>query len=79
MRYPHGDGSPDRHKAELYDVQGDSEERHNLIEEPALARKVRELQGELARLMEASGLTPEKDKMPLDEGVKKELPDAKIR
>lgn len=79
MRYPHGDGSPDRHKAELYDVQSDPEERHNLIEEPAFAGKVQALQSELARLMAASGLTPEKDKMPLDEGVKKELPDAKIR
>jgi N-acetylglucosamine-6-sulfatase len=79
MRYPHGDGSPDRHTAELYDVLGDPEQRHNLIEEPALAGKVRELQSELAALMEKSGLTPEKDKMPIDEGVKKELPDAKIR
>jgi hypothetical protein len=40
---------------------------------------VKELQGELARLMRETGLTPEVDKMPLDEGIKKELPDQKIR
>lgn len=79
MHYPPGDGSPDKHKAELYDVQADPEERHNLVDEPALTGKVRELQTQLTALMEKSGLTAEKDKMPLDEGVKKELPDAKIR
>jgi N-acetylglucosamine-6-sulfatase len=29
--------------------------------------------------MRETGLTPETDKMPLDEGIKKELPDQKIR
>jgi N-acetylglucosamine-6-sulfatase len=29
--------------------------------------------------MRATGLTAANDKMPLDEGIKKELPDAKIR
>jgi hypothetical protein len=29
--------------------------------------------------MVEGGLTPERDRMPLDEGVKKELPDQKIR
>ena len=32
-----------------------------------------------ARLMAATGLTAETDRMPLDEGIKKELPDQKIR
>ena len=32
-----------------------------------------------ATLLAAEGLTPDRDKMPLDEGVKSELPDAKIR
>jgi N-acetylglucosamine-6-sulfatase len=29
--------------------------------------------------MTATGLTPETDRMPIDEGIKKELPDQKIR
>jgi hypothetical protein len=29
--------------------------------------------------MAETGLTPETDKMPIDEGIKQELPDAKIR
>ena len=79
VHYPHGDGRPDRHKAELYNVEFDPEERHNLIDRPKYAAVVKELQGELARLMREAGLTPEADKMPLDEGIKKELPDQKIR
>jgi hypothetical protein len=35
------------------------------------------LQAELARQIEASGGLP--DKMPLDEGIKTQLPDQKIR
>ena len=34
IHYPHGDGSPDRHMAELYDVKNDPDERHNLIGDP---------------------------------------------
>jgi N-acetylglucosamine-6-sulfatase len=79
MHYPHGDGSPDKHLAELYNVKNDPEERRNLIKDPAVAPKVAELQAELSRLMTETGLTLENDKMPLDEGIKKELPDAKIR
>ncbi len=79
MRYPHGDGSPDRHMAELYNVQEDPEERQNLIDDPRHARVVQEMQQELVRSLAAVGLTPENDKMPLDEGIKSELPDEKIR
>jgi arylsulfatase A-like enzyme len=79
MRYPHGDGSPDRHMAELYDLKNDPEERRNLIKDPKLAGKVKELQAELTKLMKATALTAANDKMPLDEGIKKELPDQKIR
>ena len=79
MRYPHGDGSPDRHMAELYHIQDDPEERHNLIADPKHAAKVAELQALLAKLMSGSGLTPANDRMPLDAGIGKELPDAKIR
>jgi N-acetylglucosamine-6-sulfatase len=78
IRYPHGDGGPDRHKAELYDLQADPGERRNLIgaEPPS---RVEELAAELARLMAATGLTPDADPMPVDAGIKKELPDQKIR
>ena len=79
IRYPHGDGSPDRHMAELYNVKADPTERANLIADPKHAGKIAELKSQLAKLMAESGLTPQKDKMPLDEGIKKELPDAKIR
>ncbi len=79
IHYPHGDGSPDRHMAELYNIEFDPEERHNLIANPKYAGVVRELKGELTRLMKTAGLTPATDKMPLDAGIKQELPDAKIR
>ena len=79
IHYPHGDGGPDRHMAELYDLAGDPGERVNLIGRPASSTVVAELNEELTRLMLASGLTRSTDKMPLDEGVKKELPDQKIR
>jgi N-acetylglucosamine-6-sulfatase len=79
MHYPHGDGRPDRHMAELYNIEFDPEERHNLIENPKYASVLKDLRRELERLMKATGLTSANDTMPLDEGIKKELPDAKIR
>lgn len=79
IHYPHGDGSPDRHMAELYDLNNDPEETTNLINDPKSAAKLAELKAELTRLMQLTGLTEQTDKMPIDEGVKSELPDAKIR
>jgi N-acetylglucosamine-6-sulfatase len=79
IHYPHGDGGPDRHLAELYNIEFDPLERQNLIDNPKYARVVKELKKELARLMAQTGLTPKTDRMPLDEGIKKELPDQKIR
>ncbi len=79
IHYPHGDGSPDRHLAELYDMQADPEERKNLINDPGQSQQVVALQSELDRLMRATGLTPETDKMPIDEGIQQVLPDQKIR
>ena len=78
-RSPHGDGSPDRHRAELYNIEFDPEERHNLIDVPKYANVLKEMQAELLRVMAEVGLTPETDKLPLDEGIKSELPDLKIR
>ncbi len=77
VRYPHGDGGPDRHMAELYDLKNDPGERNNLIDSPAHKKTIARLQAELNRLMKATGALP--DKMPLDEGVKKELPEESIR
>ena len=37
IHYPHGDGSADRHLAELYDLQADPDERKNLVADPAQA------------------------------------------
>lgn len=79
IHYPHGDSKPDRHMAELYHLTDDPEETTNLINKPELAPKIAELKAELANLMLATGLDAKTDKMPIDEGVKSELPDAKIR
>ena len=43
------------------------------------AATLQRLQAELAQLMAATGLTPQADKMPLDEGIKNELPAQGIR
>lgn len=77
IRYPHGDGSPDRHKAELYDLKADPGEERNLIDDPSMAGVAAQLRAELDRLIRAAGVT--EDRMPLDEGIKAELPDQKIR
>jgi hypothetical protein len=65
--------------AELYDVKHDPEERTNLIADVARAPLVRQLQAELAKLMEETGISPGQDQMPLDKGIGVELPDQKIR
>jgi N-acetylglucosamine-6-sulfatase len=77
IRYPAGGGAPDRHSAELFDLAADPEESRNLVGDPALAPVVKRMQAELARLLEETGAAP--DVVPVDEGVKKTLPDAKIR
>jgi N-acetylglucosamine-6-sulfatase len=79
IRYPHGDGGPDRHLAELYNLQADPDERVNLIADPASAAVLDRLRTELARLMAETGLTADTDRMPLDAGISKALPDQKIR
>jgi arylsulfatase A-like enzyme len=77
IRYPHGDGGPDRHMAELYDIQNDPEETTNLIESAENQELIADLQQQLAALMREHGI--HKDTMPLDEGVKSELPAEEIR
>ena len=79
VRYPHGDGSPDRHRPEMYDLANDPGELVNLAAAPAHAATRADLEQRLAAILEAHGLGPGNDPMPLDEGIKTELPDAKIR
>jgi N-acetylglucosamine-6-sulfatase len=79
MRYPHGDGSRDRHLDELYHLKSDPLETRNLARNPQHAATRTKLAAELSALLAAEGLTPDKDRMPLDEGIKTELPDQKIR
>jgi N-acetylglucosamine-6-sulfatase len=75
IRYPHGDGSPDRHKAELYDLQADPDELTNLIDRPEQAERVAALAQELDKRSREIG----RDTMPLDLGIKQGLPDQAIR
>ncbi|TWT98686.1 sulfatase family protein [Stieleria varia] len=77
IRYPHGDGTADRHLSELYDLQNDPGERTNLINDPNHASVVQEMQGRLVKAMRSVGI--EKDEMPMDEGIGTELPDKAIR
>jgi arylsulfatase A-like enzyme len=79
VHYPHGDGSPDKHLAELYDLKQDPGENVNLVSKPESAAIVQRLQAELASIMSATGLTPQSDKMPIDAGIKSELPAQNIR
>ncbi len=79
IRYPHGDGSPDRHLAELYDLEKDPGELHNLAADPAFADQRKVLESQLVELMKHEGLTPDSDRMPVDQGIGTELPDQKIR
>ena len=46
VHYPHGDGGPDRHRAELYHLETDPQELHNLIDEPRTTSKLKELQAD---------------------------------
>ncbi len=78
-RYPHGDGSPDHHRPELYDLRKDPGELRNLAKNPRYASRLRELENQIATMLAAEGLTPGKDNMPLDLGIKTELPDQNIR
>jgi len=66
-----------RHKAEFYDLKNDPGECRNLIDDPSSQKIIEQLKKELANLVQTTGGLP--DKMPLDEGVKKELPAASIR
>ncbi len=72
IHYPHGDATPDRYVAELYDLEKDPLETRNLATMPEYGERVAELRRELARLMEKHRAVP--DNMPLDEGIQNVLP-----
>jgi arylsulfatase A-like enzyme len=72
IHYPHGDGGPDRHTAELYHLAADPQETRNLINDPAAAKKLAELKKELGRLLRAHKAVP--DRMPVDGGIVNVLP-----
>lgn len=72
IRYPHGDGQPDRHLAELYDLEADPLEVRNLAADPRQAEQVKAMQAELERVMKDAGALP--DKLRLDEGIRNVLP-----
>jgi N-acetylglucosamine-6-sulfatase len=63
--------------AELYNLKEDPNETNNLINNPKYSSVVAALKAELAHLLKQTGALP--DKMPLDEGVKMELPEESIR
>ena len=78
IRYPHGDGSPDRHMAELYDLKADPGENRNLIKDPAHTQTIRQLRAELDRLIAVHG-DGKADQMPIDQGIQSGLPEESIR
>ncbi|MGC6464747.1 MAG: sulfatase [Akkermansiaceae bacterium] len=78
IRYPHGDGSPDKHMAELYNLKNDPGETKNLIKDERYQELVEKLRKELEQRIREARPDGE-DKMPMDEGIKGELPDEKIR
>ena len=63
--------------AELYNIKKDPGEANNLINDESLKPKIEELKKELESLMAAAGGNV--NKMPIDEGIKKELPDKDIQ
>ena len=78
IRYPHGDGSPDRHMEELYDLKVDSGENKNLINNDSYVDVVKDLRSELDRLIAVHG-DGKPDEMPVDQGIQSGLPEESIR
>ena len=63
----------------MYNLKADPLEQRNLAGQPEYLATQEKLAQELTELLAAEGLTVETDKMPLDLGIKAELPDQKIR
>jgi arylsulfatase A-like enzyme len=70
IRYPHGDGSPDRFTAELYDLRADPHEMRNLANDPSWAKQRKTLERELEKVSKAAG----REAMPVYGGITNMLP-----
>jgi N-acetylglucosamine-6-sulfatase len=70
VRYPHGDGTPDRFTAELYNLRRDPFEMTNLVNDPTTAKTRKRLHRELERQSRRAGPDP----MPVYEGIVNVLP-----
>jgi N-acetylglucosamine-6-sulfatase len=70
IRYPHGDGGPDRFAAELYDLRRDPFELRNLASDPQFTPRREELERALEALSKEIG----PDSMPVYKGIQNVLP-----
>ncbi|WP_101760013.1 sulfatase [Oceanicoccus sp. KOV_DT_Chl] len=77
IAYPHGDGGALRHQEELYNLASDPAESQNLAADPASTEKLVKMRLALAKLLRDTGAEP--DMMPIDQGIKGELPEESIR
>lgn len=77
IHYPNGEGQPETHKAELYDLQADPRETRNLIEAPEARSTLASLKRELAGQKKQFGAVP--DRMPLNPKVRYDPPKPSIR
>lgn len=77
VAYPPGDGGPLRHMEELYNLAQDPAESRNLAQDPGNAVTLADMRAALANLLVETGADP--DPMPIDQGIKGELPEESIR
>ncbi len=77
VHYPEGNGQPDKHLAELYNVKDDPLETRNLINSPQARTVLAGLKKELLRLQKETGALP--DRMPASPQLRMENPDPAIR
>ena len=77
VAYPHGDGGPLRHMEELYNMARDPGESRNLARDAGSAEKLAQMRLALASLLEETGAVA--DVMPLDQGIRGDLPEESFR
>ena len=65
--------------AELYNLRTDPAELRNLANDPGFSARRKKLEHQLEAMLSAEGLGGGNDRMPLDEGVKAQLPERGIR